>query len=111
MRSRDYLLVAAVLVVLALCVVPFFFEPHRTIAAMQRVQGGSTLTEVEAILGPGTPHAGVPFPAAPPGTFPGDQFYTWRRPQRLFGFAVRTFVIYVGFQDGRVSSVSCQREN
>jgi hypothetical protein len=101
-------LVAAILAVIALGVLAFFSAPLRVMWDCQRLRGGMTLSEVEAVLGPGTPIVvGAPFPEAPPGLLPGDQFYRWRREQRLPGFVYRKWVIHVGFQNGRVSGVSC----
>jgi hypothetical protein len=95
------------LAVIALGVLAFFSVPLRVMSDCQRLRSGMSLSEVEALLGPGTPIVGVPFPEASPGTFPGDQFYRWRREQRLAGFVYRKWVIHVGFQNGRVSSASC----
>jgi hypothetical protein len=105
-RTRIYLLVAVILAVIALGVLAFFSVPLRVMWDCQRLRGGMTLSEVEAVLGPGTQIVGVPFPSSP-GMVPGDQFYRWRREQRLPGFVYRGWVIHVGFQNGRVSSVTC----
>jgi hypothetical protein len=106
-RTRTYLLVAAILAVVALVVLAFFSVPLRVMSDSQRLREDMTLSEVERVLGPGTPIVGVPFPEAPPGFLPGDQFYRWRREQRLAGFVYRRWVIHVGLQNGRVKSVTC----
>jgi hypothetical protein len=107
MRTRDYLLIGGIVALVFVVVGAVVTVPMRAVSDAQRIKGGMTLQEVEAILGPGTPLAGNPYASAAPGTFgDADVWYRWRRESRLPGIVLRAFRIHVGFKNGRVA-VAC----
>src|SRR5215212_361744 len=109
MLKREILLALGIFLVIALAVAPgldsYFLGPRRLASAVQRVQMGMGLEEVESILGPGIPSDPLPFPYAPPRVDFVPDFYTWDREYQLFGSITRKHVVWVKFKDGKVDYV------